>query len=104
MKGHAGATFLRQVGEKARRCAQHSSLSVHVCCQGSCRPGARAWTDRINKGVWRVFVLIEESFWKVLWDNFEEILVSTNSKRMGGADMASLAKRVEVLEKRVGSR
>ena len=48
--------------------------------------------------------MIEESFWKVLWDNFEEILVSTNSKRMGGADMASLAKRVEVLEKRVGSR
>ena len=66
MKGHAGATFLRQVGEKARHCAQHSSLSVHVCCQGSCRPGARAWTDRINKGVWRVFVLIEESLWKVL--------------------------------------
>merc|ERR1712180_387541 len=25
-----------------------------------------AWTDRINKGVWRVFVLIEEFFWKVL--------------------------------------
>merc|ERR1712115_660759 len=65
--------------------------------RGSFRPGASAWTDRINKGVWRVFV--ESS-----WDNFEEILISTNSKRMGGADMASLAKRVEVLEKRVGSR
>jgi len=41
---------------------------------------------------------------EISWDNFEEILISTNSERMGGADMASLAKRVEVLEKRVGSR